>query len=125
MSIDVLWRLILLAMFPLGSLVLAWRQSLQHDGRFLSRFRRSLSVLGLGLTSVGLLIFLAFSVQTARIQGWFNDQDAMLIWIRAGGWISLAGIILTIFGRGKSRIWGTVSGILVAGVWFLVASAQP
>ncbi len=120
-----MWQITLLSMFPLMPLLLAWRQWARHDDRSLPRRRRGLWMLGLCLISFGLLVYVAFGVQTGRIHGWFDHQDEMFVWIRAGGWPSLLGFLFTLFGGGKSRIWGAVSGLLVAGLWFLVASIPP
>jgi hypothetical protein len=120
-----MWLLLVLSVLPLVALLLAWSQWARHDQRSLSKPRRGLSVLGLVLISAGLLIFLAFSIQTSRTQGWFNEQDALFVWIRAGGWTALIGIVFTLFSRGKSRAWGAASGLLVAGLWFLIGSIPP
>jgi hypothetical protein len=103
----------------------AWWRWVQHGDESLTNRRRALTTVGLALVSFGVLTYVLFDVQTSRIHSWFNHQDEMFIWIRAGGWTAVLGLVCSLLGAGRSRVWGALSGLLVAALWFFIAAVPP
>jgi hypothetical protein len=111
-----------LGLLPFVALVAAWRawgvKSQAPNGA-----RRRLFTLGLLVTSAALLIYLAFTIESARLNGWLHNLTGFTIWLRFGFWTSVAGFVFSCFGKGSGRAWSIASAVLLAGLWLVVAWA--
>ena len=113
MQMNVL-LLLTLALVPFLLLLLAWRAWRKGDGRLVKGTRRVLFLIGRVATLLSLLLYTGFSVQS-------GTPD--LAWIRGGFWTAVAGLLLSFFGKGRSRVLGMVAAGVIGAVWVLFAWA--
>ncbi len=114
--------LLYLAFLPLLSLLVAWRVWTK-TGHNVAGVRKHLFVVGGLTTSLAVLIYLAFSIETFRRHGWFSDLSDFTLWLRVGLWTSVAGLGLSCFGKGKSRAWTIIVAALLLALWLVMAWA--
>ena len=81
--------------------------------------RKVLFLTGLAGASIALTIYLAFVIYPFRIHGFGTNFPAMLKWARPGLWISLFAILFVLAGRGRSRLFGLASSLVVFLLWII------
>lgn len=121
MQIGIFLGLLFLGLIPLGFLLLAWRAWMKKDQRP-SATRRRLFTVAIVVTSIAFAIYISFSIHSSRTPGAIGNTPTFLVWIRAGFWTSIAGFLLSLFGRGRGRAWTVVSAGLMTILWALFAS---
>ncbi len=114
--------LISLAVLPFMPLLIAWRAWEKRDQQ-VDGVRKLLFVLGVLITSLALLVYLAFSIETFRRHDWFSDLSGFTIWLRVGLWTSVAGLVFSCFGKGKSRAWSVIAASPLSALWLIMAWA--
>lgn len=90
------------------------------------RFRRDLkeprwrtvgAFIGLVLVTLSVMLFATYLTRNAVIGGDANGSRSTLIFIRTGNYLSLAGVIASLTGKGKARWPAFVSGCLMLFIW--------
>jgi hypothetical protein len=114
MQLEILFVIIVLL-----PTVAAWRTWLSKDHASLNGTRKVLFLVGLLGASMALAIYAAFVVYTLRIHGFGTNFPAMLRWARPGLWVSLAALVLSVTGTGKSRVWSLAASALVLILWVI------
>ena len=99
--------------------VAAWKRWLGAERQSLQGGRKALFVLGLSAVSLALFEYCLFALYTNHIGGFGTDFPAMLKWARPGFWISLAALLLSVSGTGKSRAWGMTASALALVLWII------
>ena len=108
--------LIIIGLLPT---VAAWRAWTTKDRMSLNGTRKVLFLTGLAGASIALTIYLAFVIYAFRIHGFGTNFPAMLKWARPGLWISLFAILFVLAGRGRSRLFGLASSLVVFLLWII------
>jgi hypothetical protein len=72
-----------------------------------------------GWCSIALTIYVAFAIYAFRIHGFGTNFPAMLRWARPGLWISLFAILFVLAGRGRSRLFGLASSLVMFILWII------
>jgi glucan phosphoethanolaminetransferase (alkaline phosphatase superfamily) len=103
--------LIIIGLLPT---IAAWRAWASKDRTSLTGTRKALFAASLALT-----IYVAFVIYTYRIHGFGSNFAAMLRWARPGLWISLFAVLFVIAGRGRSRLFGLASSLVVFLLWII------
>ena len=88
-------------------LVTGWFRAIATR-RFISLWRMALQMLGLGIVSLSLL---------AMLSGRFPLRHSILNPI----WLGLIGLGCAAFGKGLPRIATLCSGVIVTGIWYVIA----
>lgn len=114
MSITI--PLIIIALLPI---LAAWRQWVVTDHVPLNRTRKSLFIVALCLASAAVFEYVAFVLYTGHIGGFGTDFAAVFRWTRPGFWISMLALLLAFFGRGKSRMLGVTSALVMVILWII------
>ena len=104
---------------PTSCSVAAWRTWISKDNASINGTRKVMFLFGLTGTSIALTIYAAFVIYTFRIHGFGTNFSAVLRWARPGLWISLAALVLSATGTGKSRVWNGVASALVLILWVI------
>lgn len=114
MQIEI--ALIIIALVPT---VAAWRAWALKDRYSLSRARNVLFLTGVVGASLALALYILFDIHTCRIGGFGTDFPAMLRWARPGHWVSFFSLLLVVGGRGKSRLFGLASSLIIFILWVI------
>jgi hypothetical protein len=114
MQLEILF--VIIALLPT---VVAWRTWVSKDRASLNGTRKVMFLVGLVGASIALTIYAAFVIYTLRIHGFDTNFPAMLSWARPGLWISLAALVLSVAGTGKSRAWSVAASALVLILWII------
>lgn len=114
MQLEIIFTLVALALTTL-----AWRGWIVRDLQAQVGIRRILFGIGLICASVALAIYVAFVVHAYRAGGFKENFASLLAWTRPSFWISVSAILLCIAGKGRSRLWGLVSSVLMTFLWLL------
>ena len=99
--------------------VAAWRTWVSKDHASLNGTRKVTFLVGLVSASISLTVYAAFVIYTFRIHGFGTNFPAMLRWARPGLWISLAALVLSVTGTGRSRVWSVAASTLVLILWII------
>lgn len=110
---------ILFIVIVLVPTTLAWRKWLAVDQRSLAGTRRVLFTVGLCVATLALLEYLAFALYTDHIGGFGTNFPAVFRWTRPGFWASVLALLLVLAGRGRSRVFGLSSAVLMIIVWII------
>jgi hypothetical protein len=110
---------ILFVVIVLLPTVAAWSKWLSTDRRSLDGVRKVLFVVGLCAASLAFLEYCFFGLHVYRIGGFGNNFAAMLRWARPGLWVSLFAFVFVMAGRGKSRLFGLASSLLLLIFWII------
>jgi hypothetical protein len=114
MQLEILFVLIVLLLT-----VAAWSKWLTVDKRSLDGGRKILFVVGLCAASLALLEYCFFGLHVYRIGGFGDNFASMLKWARPGLWVSLFALVFVMAGRGKSRLLGLASSLLLLILWII------
>jgi len=114
MSLEI--TLIIIGLLPT---LAAWRTWASKDRVSLNGTRKALFVAGLAGASLALAIYVAFVFYAHRIHGFGTNFPAMLRWARPGFWLSLLALLLVLAGRGRSRVFGLASSLVVLILWII------
>jgi hypothetical protein len=114
MQLEILFVIVVLL-----PIVAAWRTWVSKDHASLNGTRKVMFLVGLVGASVALTIYTAFVIYTFRIHGFGTNFPGMLRWARPGLWISLAALVLSATGTGKSRVWSVAASALVLILWVI------
>jgi hypothetical protein len=110
--------LLILAAPSLLLLLFAWRSWNTRDRQMVHGIRRLLFVSGAVATVTSILFFVWFTLESPAHEHYY-------LTLRTGLWAGTAGVVLCGFGKGKGRVWGTVSGVLIWVVWAMFAATPP
>ena len=99
--------------------VAAWRTWASKERASLGGTRKYLFLVGLTAASIALTIYIAFVIYIFRIHGFGTNFPAMLRWARPGLWISLVALLFVLAGRGRSRLFGLASSLVVFLLWMI------
>ena len=108
---------LLLILLPLLPTVAAWWSWTSRDHRTVVGVRRVLFLGGLSAASASLLLYLAFDVFLYFSGGLEGKIQLMVPWIRRGLLLALLAVVLSLLGKGKSRLLGLASGLLLFALW--------
>jgi hypothetical protein len=72
---------------------------------------------GLLMVSVAFLLYCGFVVENVRFQGSKIDFRPMLNWARPAFWVSIVALVLCSLGRGRSRVSGLLTSLLMVAIW--------
>jgi hypothetical protein len=86
--------------------------------------RRVFFIIGLAALSLALALYFLFVVHAYRIGGFGENFGALLAWARAGFGLCVAGAVLSVTGRGKSRVLTLASALLLAFLWVFLVSGM-
>jgi hypothetical protein len=114
MSVEIL--LIVIGLIPT---IAAWRAWGSRDRASLDGARKSLFMTGLVGASLALAVYSVFVIYAYRIHGFGTNFSGMLRWARPGFWVSLLALLLVMAGRGRSRVFGLVSSLVVLILWII------
>ncbi len=114
MSVEIVF--IVIGLIPTIAAWWAWRS---RDRASLDGVRTGLFMTGLVGASLALVDYVVFVIYAYRIHGFGTNFGAMLRWARPGFWVSLFALLLVIAGRGKSRVFGLVSSLVVLILWII------
>jgi hypothetical protein len=107
---------IIIALLPT---VAAWRKWLVVDQRSLAGTRKILFTTGLCIATLALLEYLAFALYTNHVGGFGTNFPGVFKWTRPGFWASVLALLLVLTGRGKCRVFGLSSGVLMVILWII------
>lgn len=108
--------LIIIVLLPIA---VAWKKWLATDQQSLIGTRKILFTAGLSVATLALVEYLAFALYTTHIGGFGTNFPSVFKWTRPGFWASVLALFLVLAGRGRSRLFGIVSAILMAIVWVI------
>jgi|GEM_PF-5132464 hypothetical protein len=114
MQLEILFMIIVL--LPTAAAWLTW---VSKDRASLNGTRKIMFLVGLVGASIALAIYAAFVIYTFRIHGFGTNFPATLRWARPGLWISLAALVLSVTGTGRSRVWSVAASALVLILWII------
>lgn len=114
MQLEIL--LISIALLPT---IAAWRAWTSKVRLSMNGTRNFLFVVGLVGASLSLALYVAFASYVNQIGGFGVNFAAMLRWARPGVWISLAALLLVLAGRGRSRLFGLASTLIMLILWIM------
>ncbi len=88
----------------------------------IERWRLSKSAFLAGVLTCGASIcVLVVSVARVRpIQGYLEQADAAVPWVKTGTILAFLAFVLCFFGRGKARVAGLLFSFLLLSYWILV-----
>jgi hypothetical protein len=110
---------IALIVITLVPTVAAWIKWLAVDRRSLAGTRKILFTMGLCVATLALLEYLAFALYANHVGGFGTNFPAVFRWTRPGFWASVLALLLVLAGRGKSRVFGLSSGVLMVVLWII------
>jgi hypothetical protein len=79
-------------------------------------WRSVFALVALVLVTLSVLFFATFVTRNALVRG--NVDWTTLIFIRAGNYLSLAGVLASLTGKGKTRWPAFVAACLMLFIWF-------
>ena len=98
----------------------AWYVWMARKRPDLTRARRGVFTAGLILTSLAVIMYVAFIFRAESLGGFKTDFGSVLKWARPGGWVSALGLVLCGAGKGTARMVA-----VMAAVWNLLLWSTP
>jgi len=98
---------------------LGWRYSarVKRDPK-VPPWRSVFALVALVLVTLSVLFFATFVTRNALVRGNGYGDETTLILIRAGNYLSLAGVLASLTGKGKTRWPAFVAACLMLFIWF-------
>ena len=104
--------------------VWGWAAWLSSDGQVCRGSRRALFIISLAALSLALAWYSLFLAHAYRIGGFGENFNALLGWARPGFALSVVAAVLSVAGRGKSRVLALVSSSLLGFLWVFLVSGM-
>jgi len=82
------------------------------------RWRSVLTTVALVLVTFSVLVFAVYGTRNALFKVDPNGEWTTLVFIRTGNYLSLAGILASLAGKGKGRWLALVAACLMLFIWF-------
>jgi len=82
------------------------------------RLRRGLFVCGVAALALSVALAVGSALEPVRAEGYRREVQASRPWVYWGSLCALAGLLLSLFGYGRRRLFTVAAGFLVLAWWY-------
>jgi hypothetical protein len=96
-----------------------WRYGARGPQQIIDpRWRFVLRTTALVLVTLSIIVFAAYGTRNALFLGDRNGDWTTLVFIRTGNYLSLAGVLVSLVGKGRGRWPAFLGACLMLFIWF-------